>query len=217
MIGDIASRLARLAAVSNAAVLVTSHMVTKVRPGEPAVLKPAMHGQREWEDSMGSRVALFRDWAQSRKIEGTEEAEEPQKIPTKTTQHMSARFAEVTKARGNILPRRRIGDNIVAFQIVDEGLVELLDIMPCQPKAQIPSSSHAHDSADGMVAVKDGSRKRPHAELASSSGPEGASDDEYGWDEGDDDTAAVAAEGLVDETCLKLSSQTKTQDECAKD
>jgi hypothetical protein len=51
----------KLAATHNIAVVILSQCVTKMRQGAGAVLVPAI-SNTAWEQGLGCRVALFRDW-----------------------------------------------------------------------------------------------------------------------------------------------------------
>jgi hypothetical protein len=53
--------LQKLAAVRNIAIVIFSQCVTKMRPGLGAALVPAIN-TTAWEQGIGCRVAIFRDW-----------------------------------------------------------------------------------------------------------------------------------------------------------
>ena len=61
MLQHVVNLLQKLAATRNLAVVVLSQCVTKMRPGAGAVLVPAI-STAAWEQGLGSRVVLFRDW-----------------------------------------------------------------------------------------------------------------------------------------------------------
>jgi hypothetical protein len=61
MLQHIVNLLQKLAATRNLAVVVLSQCVTKMRPGAGAVLVPAV-STAAWEQGLGSRLVLFRDW-----------------------------------------------------------------------------------------------------------------------------------------------------------
>ena len=61
VMGDLTSRICRLAAITNAAVLVTTQTLTKIREDLGAVLHPAISG-KAWDSGVNSRIVLFRDW-----------------------------------------------------------------------------------------------------------------------------------------------------------
>jgi hypothetical protein len=59
--GEMVSKLGRMAAVSNLAVLITSQTITRIRSGLGALLLPAISGL-EWENGISTQLVLFRDW-----------------------------------------------------------------------------------------------------------------------------------------------------------
>jgi hypothetical protein len=94
--------LQKLAATRNLAVVVLSQCVTKMRPGAGAVLVPAI-STSAWEQALGCRVVLFRDWGW--------DDEEPEEV----------RVAEVVKAEGTTIAER--DRRLVGFTIHDVRLV----------------------------------------------------------------------------------------------
>lgn len=61
VLGDLLSKLEKLAALHDLTILLTCHTVTRMRPGAGALLVPAISGL-EWDSSMSTRLVLFRDW-----------------------------------------------------------------------------------------------------------------------------------------------------------
>jgi len=61
VMGDFVSKISRLAATKNVAILFTSQTTTRIRPETGAVLYPAVSGTA-WETGIGTRIVLFRDW-----------------------------------------------------------------------------------------------------------------------------------------------------------
>lgn len=61
VMNDLMSKLGKLAALNNIAVLVTNQTATRIRPGLGAVLLPALSGT-EWDNGISTRLVLFRDW-----------------------------------------------------------------------------------------------------------------------------------------------------------
>lgn len=59
--GDFISKIGRLAATSNIAVLLTNQTNTRIRSETGAMLHPAVSGTA-WDSGIGTRVVLFRDW-----------------------------------------------------------------------------------------------------------------------------------------------------------
>ena len=61
VMGDLISKLGRLAATRNIAIILISQTTTKVRYETGAVLYPAIAGNA-WDAGIGTRIVLFRDW-----------------------------------------------------------------------------------------------------------------------------------------------------------
>lgn len=106
MIGELASKLAKLAAMRNIAILVTSYVTTKIRSEGAAVLRPAISGQ-DWDNAVATRIVLFRDWA----------AGLDARIDKPPPGQHSARFAGVLKTGGLSLSAKSDIGSVVAFAI----------------------------------------------------------------------------------------------------
>lgn len=104
VINELASRLNKLAAVHNIAILVTNQVMTRVKRGEEAVVAPILGGQ-EWSAAMGARVVVFADFAGGK---GGKRV---------------VRFAEVVKggSAGG-------GGRVVGFVVKENGVEELGDV-----------------------------------------------------------------------------------------
>ena len=61
VMGDLISKISRLAATKNIAVLLTSQMTTRIRSETGAVLQPAISGTA-WDTGVRARILIFRDW-----------------------------------------------------------------------------------------------------------------------------------------------------------
>lgn len=59
--GDFVSKIGRLAATKNIAILLTSQTTTRIRSETGAVLHTAIAGTA-WDTGIGTRIVLFRDW-----------------------------------------------------------------------------------------------------------------------------------------------------------
>jgi hypothetical protein len=95
------NNLQKLAATRNIAIIVFSQCVTKMRPGAGAVLVPAIN-TTVWEQGLGSRIALFRDWGW--------DDEEGNPVN-------DVRLAQVIKAEGIAVPEGR--KRLVGFSIAE--------------------------------------------------------------------------------------------------
>lgn len=89
VMGDIISKIGRLATTWNIAVLLTSQMTTRVTSDAGAVLQPAISGT-SWDTGISSRVVVFRDWIS----QGTDaSSSQGEYLP-------GVRLAGVSKAKG---------------------------------------------------------------------------------------------------------------------
>lgn len=105
--GDFLARLRKLAAVRNVAVVLVSEATTRVRREEgTAVLRPGI-STRAWEEGVGARVAVVRDWEGGRGGEGREGAGQ------------AVRFVGVMKLGGVVY--EGVG-KVVAFTVENVGV-----------------------------------------------------------------------------------------------
>ena len=89
VMGDFMSKIGRLAATSNTAILLTSQTTTRIKHETRAVLHPAISGNA-WDSGIGARLVLFRDWL----FRGAE-------TPSSRGEYVpGVRFAGVMKAKG---------------------------------------------------------------------------------------------------------------------
>ena len=59
--GDFISKIGKLAATRNIAILLVSQTTTRIRAETGAVLHPAL-ASTAWDAGIGSRIVLWRDW-----------------------------------------------------------------------------------------------------------------------------------------------------------
>ena len=59
--GDLISKISRLAATKNVAILLTSQTTTRIGSETGAVLYPAFSGSA-WDTGISTRIVIFRDW-----------------------------------------------------------------------------------------------------------------------------------------------------------
>lgn len=101
------ARLGKLAAVRNVAVVLVSEATTRVRREEgTAVVRPGI-STRAWEEGVGARVAVLRDWEGGRGGEGREGG------------GRAVRFAGVMKLGGVVY--EGVGE-VVAFTVENVGV-----------------------------------------------------------------------------------------------
>ena len=89
VMGEFMSKIGRLAATSNTAILLTSQATTRIKYETRAVLYPAISGNA-WDNGIGARLVLFRDWL----FQGPE-------TPSSHGEYVpGVRFAGLIKAKG---------------------------------------------------------------------------------------------------------------------
>ncbi|MCJ1234345.1 hypothetical protein MMC14_002306 [Varicellaria rhodocarpa] len=168
--GDLISRLGKLAAVQNLAIILISQTTTKVRADTGAVLYPSI-SIKAWDGGVHNRIVLFRDWLPN--------------IETSVTQdlhHQGVRIAALIKAGSTSCDA--LG-KIVSFTVEKHGLQEhagYLGVCQVGPLSVLPSSQ----------------LKRKRDEIADSASEEEdiGSDEEFGWADDDD---PLVNESLADD------------------
>ncbi|KAJ9669677.1 hypothetical protein H2201_000061 [Coniosporium apollinis] len=171
VMNDLMSKLGKLAALNNIAVLVTNQTATRIRPGLGAVLLPALSGT-EWDNGISTRLVLFKDWPPpAHKDMSDADRQQLGKV----------RYVGAIKVNGVTLAEVGNVGSVVSFTIQAHGLADF----------DIPASDSAVQYHTSPVRPP----KRTYAEIADSDGEE----DEYGWGNGDENEV-LAAEGLVDDT-----------------
>ncbi|QDS69367.1 hypothetical protein FKW77_004317 [Venturia effusa] len=167
VMGELMTRLSRLATVNSIAFLLTSQTVTRVRSGQGALLLPAISGS-EWDNGVSTQLVLFRDWAPKRGTQLTaEEAEKWHRL----------RYAGVIKVKGVAMEENGRFDTVVPFSIERDGLCELST-----------PSSHV---AVPILSSPARPTKRPFEEVADSEEEALSDDDDYGWDDEDELAAGL--------------------------
>ncbi|KAL9104568.1 MAG: hypothetical protein Q9163_000490 [Psora crenata] len=89
IMGDVISKLDRLAVTKNIAILLICQSTTKVRSDTGAILHPAISGAT-WDGGVNNRIVLFRDWCFFKATRASGKGEQPQGM----------RFAGVMKVKG---------------------------------------------------------------------------------------------------------------------
>lgn len=161
VMGDLISKISRLAATKNIAILLTSQTTTRIRSETGAVLHPAISGTA-WDTGISTRVVIFRDWM----FRASEVGSQGKYIP-------GVRFAGVMKAKG--ISYEGVG-RVVTFLIEKDGLHEV----------KMDQTEIRLDKSPLLLAT---SLKRKREEIADSQSEdeEANSDREFDW-AGDDDT-----------------------------
>ncbi|KAF2433513.1 P-loop containing nucleoside triphosphate hydrolase protein [Tothia fuscella] len=173
VMGELMSKLGRLAAVSNTAILVTNQTITKIRYGASAQLLPAISGA-EWDNGISSQLVLFRDWVPRRST---------QVIADDAEKWKGLRYAGVLKIKGVAAEEDGQFKIVVPFSIEEEGLVEL--------------SSSSTNLAVPILSSPTRPPKRPFDEIADSEGEEPLSEDDYGWNEPNDELLIKTTDQLT--------------------
>ncbi|KAH0536144.1 hypothetical protein FGG08_006966 [Glutinoglossum americanum] len=157
VIGDFISKIGRLAAVRDVAILLISQTKMKVQTGAGAVLLSSISSS-VWDVNIANQIFLFRDNPpQTRDGEGEEKALNSGKL----------RFAGVLRSRGVVSSDGVLG-RVVPFVIEEKGIRGVEIAMPSPDVNQLPA----------MPVIL----KRKHDEITNS----GSEDDEYGWDSDDE-------------------------------
>ena len=87
--GDLISKLGKLAATKHLTVLLTSQTTTRVRADTGAVLHPSISGNA-WDGGISSRIVLYRDWPTLQDVD----------VSSQKKRVHGSRFAGVVKASG---------------------------------------------------------------------------------------------------------------------
>ncbi|KAH6666402.1 P-loop containing nucleoside triphosphate hydrolase protein [Halenospora varia] len=172
ILNGLLSTFQKLAALRNIAIVLTSHCITKMRPGLGAALVPSINAT-PWEQGLGSRIVLFRDWGW--RCDDGSEVE-------------VVRIAQVLKAEGSAVGR------IVPFAISENGLVPLDFPTPMPPPQfsinshgsnQVPHNTHIPHSTPTLPILPQ-KRKLDATDLEIPDS-EGEDDEDYGWGEEDEE------------------------------
>jgi len=141
VINEVASRLNKLAAVQNIAILVTNQVMTRIKRGEEAIVAPILGGQ-EWSSAMGARVVVLADFAGG----GGEKR--------------VVRFAEVVKGGSG-----GGGGGVVGFMVKENGVEELGDLGGESADLVVRTGrKRGRDEVDGGDEDEDGSSEYGWAE-----------------------------------------------------
>ncbi|TVY58819.1 hypothetical protein LSUE1_G010123, partial [Lachnellula suecica] len=156
--------LQKLAATRNIAVVVFSQCVTKMRPGCGAVLVPAV-STTAWEQGLGCRIALFRDWGWNDEDGKTVD---------------DVRLAQILKAEG--VDGRGV---VVGFSIGETGLSPLT--LPSLPTFTFTPGQQVIPAATPTLPQK---RKLAATDLEVPDS-DAEDDEDYGWAEEDEEDVPV--------------------------
>jgi len=66
IMSDLISKLGKMAALNEIAIVLTCQTVTRLRAGASAILLPALSGM-EWDNGISTQLVIFRDWPPSDK------------------------------------------------------------------------------------------------------------------------------------------------------
>ncbi|KAJ8061886.1 hypothetical protein OCU04_009676 [Sclerotinia nivalis] len=158
--------LQKLATTRNIAIIVLNQCVTKMRSGLGAALIPAIPATA-WEQGLGCRVALFRDW-------GWDDDDEGNKVN-------GVRLAQVIKAEGVTLSEGR--GKLAAFVIGEPGFSSVT--IPSPPTIVSPSRGRPSlPKPQATIAIAPQKRKRAESEIPDSDEED---DEDYGWAEEDEE------------------------------
>jgi len=158
VMGDFVSKVGKLAAMRNMAILLINQTTTKVKTESGAVLRPAL-SSKSWDNGINIRIALFRDWLQF----GTKNQSEQEQEQVK-----DMRFACVLKV-GSVTCQT-LG-RFVPFQIHEHCL------------QQVQTTTENNEKTTVLPILSSPAFKRKRAEIGDSqSEDEGlGSGEEFGW------------------------------------
>ncbi|MCJ1464278.1 hypothetical protein MMC07_002891 [Pseudocyphellaria aurata] len=164
VMSDFVSKLGKLAATKNIAILITSQTTTRIKAETGAMIHSAVAGTA-WDAGISARIFLFRDWLFNSR-------EEPQRGSFVA----GVRFAGIKKAGG--VSYDRLGQ-IVSYIIGKDGLLEI--------NMDYPSPNPTHSP---VLPVQSHKRKRDEIRDSESADGEIGSDEEFGWGSEDNPLAA---------------------------
>ncbi|SLM33669.1 P-loop containing nucleoside triphosphate hydrolase [Lasallia pustulata] len=164
VMGDLISKLGKLAATRYLTILLTSQTATRVRADTGAVLHPSISGTA-WDGGISNRIVLYRDWLTLQEGDGSSQGKEVR----------GARFAGVVKASGVLYSG--LG-RVVPFTVEKYGLQEL----------EISADS-AEPGAASIISAPPLKRKRDQIADSQSEDEDAGSEEEFGW--ADDDHPLV--------------------------
>jgi hypothetical protein len=106
--GDLISKIGRMAALHDIAVLLTCQTTTRLRSGIGlgALLLPAMSGV-EWDNGIATHLVLFRDWPPNDVVKLREKKERWEKL----------RYAGVIKINGVLTAEEGRIDTVIPFSV----------------------------------------------------------------------------------------------------
>ncbi|KAF2787981.1 P-loop containing nucleoside triphosphate hydrolase protein [Melanomma pulvis-pyrius CBS 109.77] len=169
VMNELISTLARVAAMHDIALLLTSQSITRIRGSSRAVLVPAISGA-EWENGISTRLVLFRDWVPGQGKWSDADADRLRK----------ARFIGVVKANGVSLAEEGGVGNVVPFALESTGLFDM-NISAVDIAVPAVGPPLARPPKRRFTEIDDDEDENPD------------SDELYGWVDDDE----VAAEGLL--------------------
>ncbi|CAG8951989.1 hypothetical protein HYFRA_00000724 [Hymenoscyphus fraxineus] len=171
---NLLNTLQKIAATRNIAVIILSQCVTKMRPGIGAILAPAI-GITAWEQALGCRVVLFRDWGwndeDGNAVDGV-------------------RLAQILKAEGTALPEGR--GWLAGFTIGENGLSVLplpsFSVIIHRPSYPIHLAAQNNNLNPTSTPQNIPQKRKRSNEIPDS---EGEDDEDYGWAEEDEEDVPV--------------------------
>ncbi|KAL9046654.1 MAG: hypothetical protein Q9214_000562 [Letrouitia sp. 1 TL-2023] len=166
LMGDLISRLGKLAATKSLAILLTSQTTTRFKTDTGAILHPGITGTA-WDSGVHYRIVLFQDWAPF----ASNSRAEGDAIP-------SFRFAGLIK--NGSLSYEGLGQ-IVPFMIEKHRLREVTNIVPRRISLQ-----------ENIVPVAPSKRKHGQVADSESEKEEIILDEDFGWAD-DDDPLAIGS------------------------
>ncbi|CAF9927550.1 MAG: hypothetical protein ALECFALPRED_003740 [Alectoria fallacina] len=167
VMGDFISKISRLAATKNIAILLTSQTTTRIRSETGAVLHPAISGAA-WDTGISTGIVIFRDWM--------------------------FQASEVASSQGEYVPGIRFAGVVKAKGISYEGVGKVVTFVIEKTRLREITADWTETRLNGSPVLQAVSLKRKRGEVADSQSEdeEAESDREFGW-AGDYDTLTTEA------------------------
>ncbi|KAI9670973.1 MAG: hypothetical protein M1831_005058 [Alyxoria varia] len=187
VVSDVSESLMRIAAMHNIVVMVSNHMITKVRSSAQAVLRPPIAGQ-DWESAMNLRIMIYREW-------GQDNGHHYNQPLHRRASPRAVRFAYAMKVNGSTASIKDGQNGLLAFVINDSGIWPLPEVtVYCIPVAH---AATAFSDGPATSLSRSSMQKRPFSDISGASESEigrqgdhsgiddiqGNESDDYGWEE----------------------------------
>ncbi|KAI9761088.1 MAG: hypothetical protein M4579_001240 [Chaenotheca gracillima] len=198
IISEFLSKIGKLAAMNNIAVLITTHMTTRTDADSGETMFVPGISSSTWDAGIPNRIILFRDWPPSASTQdeqaNSDDVEKANKV----------RYAAIYKVGGALQRENGIG-KIVTY-VINEGGMQELDLLPSSGIPALKPTPMDFGSSPY-------SSKRKHDEVADSQSDEeeefgGSSADEFlSWDVQDEEKSGESKEEALQDIVKAVESE----------